>query len=221
MGLPTLLLVGTCPPVPGITPSKRPTGGPMRPPPGSARGGLKRDIRRSDARVPQRRCPEDQRVAGLDRLQAGSQPRAGIVAARRQVLVDAGRNRRRPPASRPAAAPASGCRPTWRHGHSQSASRHRKSLRKEEAHPASWRSIPQRVFWRIAAAIGRSGAVARKSPVFRALSAPRRPATPSVSRILRRSRSISRPSHRSCAQSQTACVGITLQSQLICTGNHP
>ena len=34
--------------------------------------------------------PEDQRVAGLDRLQAGGQPRAGIVAARRQVLLDAG-----------------------------------------------------------------------------------------------------------------------------------
>ena len=56
---------------------------------------------------------------------------------------------------------------------------------------------------------------------FRALSAPRRPATPSVSRILRRNRSISRPSHRSCAQSQTACVEVTLQSQLICTGNRP
>jgi hypothetical protein len=48
-----------------------------------------------------------------------------------------GSGRRRPPALRPAAAPASGYRPTWRHGHSQSASRHRKSLRKEEAHPAS------------------------------------------------------------------------------------
>ena len=34
--------------------------------------------------------PEDQRVAGLERLQAGDQPRAGIVAARCQVLVDAG-----------------------------------------------------------------------------------------------------------------------------------
>jgi hypothetical protein len=32
-------------------------------------------------------------------------------------------------------------------------------------------------------------------------------------------RSISRPSHRSCAQSQIACVGTTLQSQLICAGN--
>ena len=34
--------------------------------------------------------PEHQRVAGLDRLQAGSQPGAGIVTAGRQVFVDTG-----------------------------------------------------------------------------------------------------------------------------------
>jgi hypothetical protein len=34
-------------------------------------------------------------------------------------------------------------------------------------------------------------------------------------------RSISRPSHRSCAQSQTACVEPFLQSQLICVRNRP
>jgi hypothetical protein len=34
-------------------------------------------------------------------------------------------------------------------------------------------------------------------------------------------RSISRPSQRACAQSQTACVGHTAQSQPICVGNCP
>ena len=193
----------------------------MRPPPGSARGGLKRDIRRSDARVPQRRCPEDQRVAGLDRLQAGGQPKAAIMTARCQVLVDAGRV----DAGRQHCVPLRRQRlGTVRLGDTDIANQHRGTGRasgKKKPTLQAWRSIPQRVFWRIAAAIGRPSAVARKPPVFRALSAPRRPATPSRLTHFASERSISRPSHRSCAQSQTACVEITLQSQLICTGNRP
>ena len=92
--------------------------------------------------------------------------------------------------STPAASIASRCgasvwyRPTWRHEHSQSASRHRKSLKEEEAHPASWRSIPQRVFWRIAAMIGRSGAAAK--PAVGAANHPLIALPLSVSLIVRR-----------------------------------
>ena len=164
------------------------------------------------------KLPEDQRVAGLDRLQAGGQPRASIVAARCQVLVDAGRDRRRPPASRPAAAPASGCRPTWRHGHSQSASQ----LREE---PQERRSPPCKLA--INSATGFLADCGDGWPAeYRRQETARFPSGSASSPVaflrlthFASSRSISRPSHRSCAQSQTACVGITLQSQLMCAGN--
>ena len=65
-------------------------------------------------------------------------------------------------------------------------------------------------------------ATARKSPVFRA----NRPAIPPPRGALSLThsaseRSISRPSHRACAQSQTTCVRPPRQSQLICVGNRP
>jgi hypothetical protein len=65
---------------------------------------------------------------------------------------------------------------------------------------------PARVFWRFAAAIGGLGRGAWKSAVFCAG---------------RDYRAAFAPSHRTCAQSQTACVEAPRQSQIMCAGNRP
>ena len=131
--------------------------------------------------------PEHQRVAGLDRLQAGGQARGGHRGDRMPDPHRCGWGRRRPPASHPAAAPASGCRPIWRRGHSRSASRHRNAQERRSA-PCKLAINSATAF--LADSVGRSVSRAR-APGNRPFSGrtvrqPRRTAAPSVSRILRR-----------------------------------
>ena len=144
------------------------------------------------------------------------------MTARCQVLVDAGRV----DAGRQHCVPLRRQRlGTVRLGDTDIANQHRGTGRasgKKKPTLQAWRSIPQRVFWRISCG-GNWPDERGRHETARFSGALSTPTPRDAIRLTHfaSERSISRPSHRSCAQSQTACVEITLQSQLICTGNRP